>query len=550
MRNDKKIEKKQYRSLVTGSWLLVTVNWLLLTANCLAQQTVTSPQLVVSIVVDQLRGDYLHYFSPTFGERGFKRLMNEGLVYYSVDFGFPNKSGAASIASIYTGAYPSENGITSDTKYDLTTNRVVSIVADDSYLGNYTSDRLSPMALLASTIGDELKIATQGKSQVIAIAPNAAEAIVAGGRSATCALWLDDYNGRWATSTYYKDVPRFVDRYNSTEAPANFSEKVWQQSLSHYTGFPYTKRTSQFSHKFSKSNQDYRRFKQSALINTEVTNLATYIINQTPYRTTVAPDFLALTYYAGNYRYGKEPEEYSYEVQDTYYRLDKELEKLFDHLERRIGLRHVLIILASTGYYDELASTISAGSMTGSSVIAAGEFYPERCKALLNMYLMAMYGQGNWVLAYHDHQIYLDKKLAEDKKINRKELIQNATDFVAQFSGVQSCRGVSHTSSSTDLPENKGINTKISGDLFIDLQPGWTEMNAQNQAKDYSRNDAILAPLFIFGDNLKHQQIYRQIKATEIAPTVSSILRIRSPNASKDVPLLDVIAGLTRNPMK
>ncbi|GHT05838.1 alkaline phosphatase [Bacteroidia bacterium] len=483
--------------------------------------------MVVSIVVDQLRSDYLHYFSPTFGERGFKRLMNEGLVYYSVDFGYPHRSEAASIASIYTGAYPSENGITGDTKYDFATNRVVSIVADDNYLGNYTSDRVSPKALMASTVGDELTLATQGKSQVIAIAPNAAEAIISGGRNATYALWLDDYNGQWATSTYYKDIPNCIDRYNFTQAPANVPEKIWQQSLSYYNGFPYTKQTYPFLHKFSKSPQaDYRRFKQSALINTEITDLAMYVIEQEPARTIETPNFLAITYYAGNYKEGKESEEYSYEVQDTYYRLDKELGRLFDCLERRVGLAQVLIILTSTGYYDALPSSFANAG--------ANEFYPERCKALLNMYLIAMYGQGNWVAAYHDRQIYLDKKLAESKDIHWKELVKNASDFVAQFSGVQSCW------SREDIPNANGVNKKISGDLFLELQSGWVEMDAQNKTKDYSRNNAILSPLFIWSNHLKHEQVSRPIKATEIAPTISSILRIKSPDASKEIPLYEI----------
>ncbi|GHT39818.1 alkaline phosphatase [Bacteroidia bacterium] len=512
-------------------WLLLAAGGLLMAVggftpqSASSQQSASAPQLVVSIVVDQLRGDYLNYFLPSLGEKGFKRLMNEGLVYRSVDFGIPHKSEASSVASIYTGTYPSENGITGDTRYDWTTNHVVPIVTDSKFLGNYTSDRFSPMPLLASTIGDELRQATGGKSKVFAIAPNAAAAIVSGGRNATCALWLDESNGQWATSTYYRDFPNYIDRYNAKDAPANFPEKMWQQSHSNYAGFPYTQRTSPFLYTFEKSEKgNFRRFKQSALVNMEVTKLATYMIDQAPFRAVDAPDFFAITYYAGNYKYGKEAEEYSVEVQDIYYRLDAELEKLLEHLDKRVGLKNVLIVLSSTGYYDELNRTP-----------AAGEFYPERCIALLNMYLMAVYGEGNWVAACHDHQIYLNPKLVEEKKLNRQELLQNAADFVEQFSGVQSC------AITTQMPNAIGIHKKVSGDLSIELQPGWLEMDAPNKPQAHSRNNNTLAPLIIWGNRIRHKQISRTIKVTEIAPTVSSILHICAPNACEELPLQEIL---------
>ncbi|GHV58635.1 alkaline phosphatase [Bacteroidia bacterium] len=510
-----------------------------------AQQTVETPQLLVSIVVDQLRGDYLHYFSSTFGEKGFKRLMNGGLVYYSVDYGFPNLSEASSIAAIHTGTYPYYNGITGDFRYDVSKGREISIVTDDNYMGNYTSDRFSPLSLLASTVGDELKIASNGQSLVYAIAPDAAEAILSGGRYANGAFWLDDYNGKWATSTYYKDAPSYVERYNAADAIGNFPDKQWTQSYNYYAGLPYSNRKEAFSYKFPKTdNNRFIKIKQTSLINAEVTNLAARFIENAGFGNRSCTDFLAITYYAGNYKLSPQPEEYSYEIQDIYSRLDKELERLFDAIDRRVGLKHTLIVLTSTGYYDRVNRLPQGFEPPGETTSGNGQFYPNRCTALLNMYLMAIYGQGNWVSAYYDRQIFLNRKLAEEKQVKWSELVQNAAEFVSQFSGIQDVTTAGQwfvDDAGRAAAFRRGLNKKISGDIFIDLQPGWVVMNDNKMLQEPVRETAIIAPLYISGEYIKKEQVHRQVKATEIAPTISYVLRIRPPNACKDLPLPEII---------
>ncbi|MCC8147125.1 MAG: alkaline phosphatase family protein [Bacteroidales bacterium] len=506
-----------------------------------AQQLNSTPKLVVSIVVDQLREDYLQYFGNTFGEKGFKRLMNEGLVYHSVEFGFPNVDEASSVASIYTGTYPYYHGIIGNYKFDTANNREISIVADDNYLGNYTNDKLSPLALQAGTIGDELKIASQGKSKIYSIAPNASQAILSGGRHANGVFWLDNYNGKWATTTYYKDIPSYVDRFNSTEAIGNLSEKTWTQSHSHYIGFPYTKRTAPFSYSFGKADKDrFLKIKQTSLINSEITSLAVRFIESAGLGTQPEPDLLALNFYAGNYKASEESEEYSYEIQDIYYRLDKDLEKILDAIERKIGLKHTLIVLSSSGYYDSL-------NKYPENYKVQGEFYPNRCTALLNMYLMAKYGQGNWVNAYYNNQIYLNKKLAEEKQIQWSVFTQDVAEFVSQFSGVQDVTTagewmINDTGRSAYF--RRGMYSKLSGDIFIELQPGWIVINENNKdRKEYQRYSSIPSPVFFFGSNITKNDVYRTIQVTEIAPTVSYILRIRPPNGSKALPLQEIMSS-------
>ena len=504
-----------------------------------AQQSADPPKLVISIVVDQLRGDYLQFFSPTFGERGFKRLMNEGLVYHQLEFGFPNLGPAASTATIHTGAYPYYHGIVSDKNYDFKTRREISAVHDDSYLGNYTTDRYSPLALMSSTIGDELKIASGGKSDVFAIAPDAETAILSAGRYADAAFWVDDYNGRWATTTYYKNIPWYVDRYNTSNALTNSPDKTWAPALLSYNGFPYTQNTTPFKYSFSKGEYDrYLKIKKSPFINEEITNLASAFFEYADFGKRLYPDFLAVTYYAGNYKFSNRYDDFGWEIQDIYYRLDKEIERLLDIIDKKTGLKNVLIILSSNGYYESSAK-IPLGFKP------QGEFYPSRCISLLNMYLMAIYGSGNWVEGYYNEQIYLNKKLIENQNINWNEILKKASDFIALFSGVQEVTTagqwfVDDTGRSAGF--RRGMNKKISGDIFIELQPGWLVVNeTQINKTDFVRNKAILSPLVFFGGNIRKEHVFRMVQATEIAPTVAFILRIRSPNAAKDAPLQEFI---------
>lgn len=186
---------------------------ILVVTNLEAQQR--TPKLVVCITVDQLRGDYIEYFYNTFGERGFKRLMNEGLVYNNIRFEFSDIDQASAFATLFTGSNPCFSGIAGDKTFDFEKEKEVSILNDPEYLGNYTKENYSPKNLFSSTIGDELKIASQGRSDVYSIAPDAESAILSAGHAANGAFWMDNTNGKWATTTYYKGIPWYVDRYNN-----------------------------------------------------------------------------------------------------------------------------------------------------------------------------------------------------------------------------------------------------------------------------------------------------------------------------------------------
>lgn len=506
-------------------------------AGVRAEHLIDVPKLVVNITIDELREDYLQYCNYSFGERGFKRLLTGGLVYRQMQFDFPNVNQASAVATIFSGANPCYTGIVAEKKYDFESQREVSILYDKDYLGNYTTDKLSPLGLMCTTVGDELKMATDGYGMVFSIAPNAVEAILSAGRYGNGAFWLEDYKGRFATSTYYKEVPWYIERYNATDVIGKNDNYIWDSSRNSYNAFPYGSVKQSFRHTFSRGEKEgYIRLKTSPGINEEITKLAAKIFEYEDFKIRTSPCMLSLTYYAGNYLETID-NPYSSEIQDNYLRLDKEIEKLLDLIEKHVGLKNTLVVVTSTGYF-------TSTEVPSDKFKPAGEFYPNRCTALLNMYLMNTYGQGNWVTGFYNNQIYLNRKLIEDQKLSLPEIQRKSAEFTNQFSGIQGVTIFSDISEGKDEISSfrKGMYRDVSGDLFIELQPGRLVINEKNPTQSkYTRNNAVVAPLIFFGSNIQPQRIYRTVKATEVAPTVSHILRIRPPNGCKDMPLQEFI---------
>jgi hypothetical protein len=166
-----------------------------------AQKAVTPeamPKLVIGIAVDQLRTDYLYALQSRFGEDGFRRLLSEGVVYESVTFDLDQPDATATLAVLASGSYPFVSGICATRAYNPQTLREQSIFYDKKYLGNFTQDNYSPAALIGTTVGDELKTATNGAAKVYSIAPEAEAALLGAGHRGNAAFWIDNKSGKWA----------------------------------------------------------------------------------------------------------------------------------------------------------------------------------------------------------------------------------------------------------------------------------------------------------------------------------------------------------------
>lgn len=498
------------------------------------------PKVVVGITIDQLRGDYLEHFMHEFGEGGFKRLLSQGLVYQNIKFDFPNLNEVSTLATIYTGANPTYHGII-DTKYfSSQKHQVEHIFADNNFIGNYTTERLSPLALKGTTITDELKIASRGSSDVFSFAPNAEQALITAGRGGNTAFWIDDYSGKWASTTYYKDFYWTVDQDNRRND--SFYLKVWGaqwtplKTEKTYKAFPYTKTEAAFAHYMGTDKETYKLVKKTPLANENIREAAINLLDKSDIDTRIYPGFVSLNFYAGKY---PKADDYGIELKDTYIRLDRDIEQILNKLDTKFGLQNVLVFVVSTGYFN---SDIPSES----NVVNIGEFHVERCEALLNMYLMAIYGQNEkWVEKYYDKQIYLNRELIKSKNLDLKEIRKVAAEFVSEFTGVHSV--YTHDQIFWENPTEmlnyikNGLSAELSGDLIVELESGFTIVGDEEAKKTKTvRNDMVACPVFFLGKDIKAEKIQRTIKATEIAPSVAYVMRIRAPSASKEYPLIEL----------
>ena len=244
-----------------------------------------------------------------------------------------------------------------------------------------------------------------------------------------------------------------------------------------------------------------------------------------------------MNYYAVNYAH-KSVQECAMEIQDTYVRLDRSIANLLDVLDKKVGLQNVLLFVTSTGYTD------SESPDSGLYKIPGGEFYLNRCAALLNMYLMATYGEGKYVETHHNQQIYLNHKLLEKKELNLTEIQQKSAEFLMQFSGVNEAYSANRLLLGSWTPEiykiRNGYHRKRSGDLVIDVLPGWTIVNENGGDNKVVRHSYIPSPLIFMGHSVKPAIIQTPVTIDHIAPTLAHFMRIRAPNACTSAPITDL----------
>ena len=503
-----------------------------------AQNIPAVPRLVVGLTIDQLRTDYIEAFSALYGERGFKRLWREGRIYRNAEYDFINVDKSSAVAAIYSGTTPYTNGIVGDNWMDRSTLRVLNCVDDADFMGIYTSESTSPQKMKVSTLTDELVIATQGIAEVYSIAPTREMAVLAAGHASKGAFWLNDETGKWSGSTYYGTFPAWVTTYNDREGlDFRIGNMSWEPYLP-VTVYKYlTSENKQvtFKHNFDDERKNkYRKLKTSPYANDEVNRLVNACFSNTSIGKDAVPDFLSLAYYAGNYDH-KAPAELPMEMQDTYVRLDNSIAELLELIDRKVGLNNTLFFITSTGYAD--ADPVDPPQYK----IPGGEFHIERCSALLNLYLAAIYGEGQWVEAHFEQQIYLNHKLIEQKQLNISEILNRAAEFLVQFSGVNEAYSAHRLllgpwSPQIELARNS-FHRKRSGDLLIDVLPGWTIVEENATDNRVVRHANVPAPLIFLGGGVKPETIRVPVNITRVAPTLSSVMRIRAPNACTETPL-------------
>ncbi|HPT12670.1 MAG TPA: alkaline phosphatase family protein, partial [Bacteroidales bacterium] len=392
------------------------------------------PKLVIGIVIEQLRYDQLERLISILPEDGIRKMMNEGTYYKNASFNYLLSQAAPGYATISTGTDPSYHGMTSDSWYNLFNDQVIYCVQDSKSNpvgGSFEGGLFSPSNLIASTFADELKMATCGQAKVYGIGMKEMAAIITAGHSADGAFWYDDKTGTWMSSTYYTNaLPGWLMDFNASMAPEVYLSGTWktfkdpsvypgcgndtskyERGFDSQTWFPYDLDKLSKKDKPASQRRNYGILRETPFADDFTTDLALKIIENEGLGQDDVVDFLSVSYSAEDYighRFGPS----SVEAADAIVRLDRNISRIIEEVNRKIGKKNVLIYFVAAHGVSEIPAVLEANR------IPSGYFKLNQSLQLLRSYLNAVYGQGDWIKGFHDNQIFLNRTLIEDANIS------------------------------------------------------------------------------------------------------------------------------------
>jgi hypothetical protein len=521
------------------------------------------PKLIVGIIVEQMRHDYINKYWDKFGDGGFKRLLNEGTYCKNANFNYLFTQTGVGHATIATGTTPSYHGIVSDEWYIRLKDKIVDCVADEKEKtvgGSYEAGRMSPRQLLTTTIGDEIRLANFSKSKVIGISLQAKSAILSTGQTANAAYWFDDETGNWVTSSFYmQDLPAWAKTFNEKKFGDLYMARKWEPKfpMSDYanrclpdgnkydTGiegrktFPYNLAEMGMILD-NKKKKKYNLLKYTPFGNTYTKDFAIAAIVNDSLGKDDHTDLLTVSFSATEFigqNFGPE----SIEVMDAYVRLDEDLEHFLNFLDQELGKQNILVYLTSDHGVSQNPDYLADKG------IPVGYFSQNSALSLLKSYLNVVYGRGEWVKNYYAQQLYLNRDLIEDSKFNLADVQQKVAQFMLQFTGVANTITAA-TLQTAYFPDGvfskiqKSYNQKRSGDVLINLDPGWIEKNGTTAGHNSSYSYDTHVPLIWYGWKVKRATIFEPVDMIDIAPTISYFLNIASPNATVGKPIIGLVS--------
>lgn len=511
------------------------------TAAGLSAREPAQARMLLNIVVEGLDVETLELLAEKLNaDGGFKRLQDNSLAVTHADYG-TYLDPTASAAILLTGAAPSVSGVAEAEAYDRETLRTHPLFADAGVMGNFTSASYSPAAMRVSSVADEARIASGGVTLAYSIAPTPAQAIVLGGHTANAALWLDPSSANWASSTYYRDMPSAVATRNRLRPlQTRMDTMSWTPVLAPdtYPGLPEHLRKYPFRYVIPRgvtTDERVERFTASPLGNTEITDIAIDLIKALKFGSHDGTDVLSLAYTLAPYPYTKSPDS-RLEQMDAYIRLDRDLGRLFRAAESNTG-GNLAVMLAATP-----PAPLSRRDEERWN-IPHGEFSTRKAASLLNMYLIALHGNGDYISGYHNNRFYLNHKTLKDKSLAQGDVRAEMADFLVKMTGIDAAYTLEDIIAGRAGHYSEALrrNTPIedTGDVLIYVAPGFEVIDDFSglravgpQTPMVQRAVATTAPVWIMGPGVDPRRIDTPVDVRTVAPTITRILRIRSPNGA------------------
>lgn len=525
---------------------IISILLLAFTINCsfraLAQN---KPRLVVNIVVNSMHRNDLERYTDNFSNGGFKRLINEGIYFNNASYNYMQTTTPVSLATISTGAMPSTHGVVSQEWYDYINNKRVSLIEDpreQSLKFSSGTKTYSPRNLLAQTLGDAL-IQDNPANQVATIAIEPLSAVVMNGHQGIV-YWMENIKSHWTTSSYYTDqLPEWVEEYNKENLNQVYKLSRWNPFIS-FDRY-HNSQVSKIEGLHSKTGKriDFvgddsmpifdnpiHHMRYTPAGNTATFAFAKQVVTKMKMGSDDNTDMLNIVLDTPEHIasiFGPESVEY----EDMIYRLDKDLEDFIIFIHAQVGNAEDVIIT--------LSSTHGSSPSYNSPTHQQERFNVMQAEVIINAFLGSQYGNGEWVLGYIDRNIYLNHNLIYEKKLTLSEIQHDVATFTMQL------RGVSHAIAGEALRNSyfgsgyaqkmqNGFFPKRSGDVIINLMPGWTEELPTQRSKSgsmYLYDTEV--PLIIYQGTLRARTIEDDVDMIDFAPTLAHLIGIAAPTASE-----------------
>lgn len=536
------------------SFLLAAI----LAMPAMAQNPFRRPKLVVGVVVDQMRWDYLYRYQERFGDNGFKRLMREGFNCENTMLNYIPAVTAIGHTSIYTGSVPAIHGIAGN---DFHIDGKQTYCTDDAAVAtvgsNSDAGKMSPHNLKVTTIGDELHLATNYRSKVISVSLKDRASILPGGHTADGAYWFDAETGNFITSTYYrKDLPGWLKQFNDRQLAKHYLSQDWETLYPTESYKNSTADNNSYENPFPGADTPTMPVATSKLMDSEGLGL----IRNTPYGNTLTidlalaaidgerlgnrgeTDMLAVSLSSTDY-IGHQFGTYAIETEDTYLRLDRDIARLLAALDQEIGKGEYLLFLTA-----DHAAAHNFKFLTDKG-IPAGGWDIEKTKAALNSHLKAEFKTDcNLVSGLLNYQIFLDNEKIDSLGISKENVVAAAIDYIKRGEGVY-CAVEQENAGTATLPSPikdrivNGYYPGRSGEIQIIMQPGWygleSEATGGTDHGVWHPYDTHV-PLIFFGSGINPGATFTPVEITDIAATVCALLHIQMPDGCLGKPVTEL----------
>jgi predicted AlkP superfamily pyrophosphatase or phosphodiesterase len=515
------------------------------------------PKLVIGIVVDQMRQEYFYRFHDRYTEGGLKRLMYQGFMMQNGHYNYiPTYTGPGH-ASVYTGTTPATHGIIGNNWYIRATDKNIYCAEDSTVTavgGSEGNGEISPKNLLTSTITDELRFATGKRSKVVGLAIKDRGAALPAGHLGD-AYWYDSKTGEFMSSSYYhEELPDWVKAFNQRNLPEKYLDQTWETLFPLETYMQGAPDDNDFEVPFIGKDAPTFPYDLKAL---QENNGGLGLISSTPFGNTFTldmalaaiegeqlgkrgeTDFLAVSFSSPDYighRFGPS----SIELEDNYLRLDRELARFFDYLDKEIGEGEYLVFLTADHGVADVVNYMKSERMATGSLNA--RFLLTQLKGFANY----RYGEGEWILNFSNQQVFLNRKLIAEKGLSLVDVQREVADFILKYDGIketytgEDLRRFEYTTGRKHLLQ-MGYNHKASGDVMVIMEAAWLANSTRGTTHGTGFTYDTNVPIVFYGWGVKPGSSSRYATITDIAPTLSMLLKTRLPNGATGQPIEEIV---------